>query len=930
MKLRSILRTLALDHLEAIFGFWGINRPDLDPTLGEAEQRERLLEHLYPRLQMSQYFTPAFEKLTDEEKDLVYFLTIHGGDLPRAEVLERAFRGEEARMKERTARLSDIGFVFLDLLDEEGTTDKLVGIPDPYLRYIPLPAHWQGYLGYFLQGLAGSHLKQIAQYGLGLKIESERKDYLIYCIRAELLEPEKLRQHVGRLSPAERETLRSLLDRRGVCIYRDLLDTGFQKRYDHGKAEFVNSLLSNSGLLFTAAIGDNKYNNLLMVPRDIYYIIDHGYRPDRRSLRELDTISYISRSQQPNHILDNSNNLLRDMVIFAAYINRNAVRKLSTGGIGKNDLKKIVPILSAHKTPKYAAFLALFLISRKFLVPVGNVWRLNQTFLRWLSDARQCYQNLFQFWLETSLWNEEFVDGDTKHSDTPPTGLINAPELRKLVLDNIASIPMTGWIQFEAFAENISPQVELTIPRRDGANYDRWNRSNRAILESAVGETLYWMGLVSLGHYDLKDISVIGQQPPVVGEGRWRRGRRTPRPYRPFLFQLTPLGRFILDGPYTDPGRLFQGRDDALLPPLLCEARQFSIQPNLEVITPPDLDLHTFYRLNEFCDIKAVDVMSTLVLTRDSLREGMDKGLRGEDVVQFLGEHAQQVVPETVRHLIQECSDKHGELDMAAVSGYIRVADRILLEELRSNRRIQPAIKEVVGDSLILLRENVDIRKLARELQRMGFMPRLESVSSRSADKEASFQFTVTQEELYTLLALLHYCLAVEEEIGVSLTGDKIPALLERLRPEGAGAFNITQFAESIGREFTKKFQTAYRKRLDEIQSKYKRQVSRLVSALPSETTRGTFQGPNPATKREDMLEMAEYATQQEVPVEITYSRSDREPLVEKMTPKKVVGDRIYAFSEKRQRLCSYRLDRVERIRLLGQEAPAAAVEPLD
>jgi hypothetical protein len=921
MKLRSILRILSLDHLEAIAEFWGINKPELDSIQSEAQRRDRLVEYLYPRLQMAQYFLPAFEKLADENKDLVYFLTIHGGDVPSGEVLERAFQGEEPRMKALVERLSRVGFAFLDTMAEEGISDTLVGVPDPYLRYIQLPAHWQGYLGYFLQGLAVNHLMQIAREGLGLKIETERKNYLIYRIRAELLDPTKLRQHVGRLSTAERETLRNLLDRRGVCVYRELLDTGFQKRYDHGKAEYVNSLLSTSGLLFTAAIGDNKYNNLLMVPRDIYYIMDHAYTPDRRSLRELDTISYIARSQQPTHILDNSNNLLRDVVIFAAYINRNAVRKLSTGGIGKNDLKKIVPLLSTHKSPKYAAFLALFLITRKFLVPVGNAWRVNQTFLRWLGDARQCYQDLFQFWLETNLWNEEYLEGDTKHTDAPPTGLINAPELRKLVLDNLASIPMTGWIQFDAFAENISPQVEMTIPKREGSSgYERANRSNRAILESVLGETLYWMGLVSLGLYDLKDIAVVGHQPPIVGDGRWRRGRRQPRPWRPFLFQLTSLGRFILDGAYSEPTRLFQGRDDTMLP-LLCEARHFIIQPNLELITPPDLDLNTFYRLNEFCDIKAVDVMSTLAITRDSLREGMDRGLRGEDVVQFLSEHSQQALPETVRHLIQECSDKHGELDMGAVSGYIRVSDRILLEELRSNRRIQPAIKDVVGDTVILLRDNVDVRKLARELQKMGFMPRLETAGSRATDKDATFQITISQEELYTLLAILNYCLSIEDEIGVSLTGDKIPALVERLRPEGLGAFNISQFAESIGREYTKKFQAAFRKKIEEIQSKYKRQVSRLVSALPSEPARGGFQGPNPSSKRDDMLEMAEFAAEQDAPVEITYKRSDREPLVEKVIPKKVVGDRIFAFSEKRQRLRSYRLERIVQIRLVGQEA---------
>lgn len=921
MKLKSILRNLPFDHLEAILAFWGIHQPDFAPDQEENERRDRLAEHLYPRLQMSQYFMPAFEKLGSQEKDLVYFLAIHGGDLRYGEARERVFGDDKAAMKAQIERLSHVGFVFLDDLAEEGIKETLVGVPEPYLRYIPLPAHWQGYLGYFLQGLPVVQLKQIARSGLGLKIDSVRKNYLIYRIRADLLDPAKLRRRISRLSPPERETFRNLLDRRGVCIYRDLLDTGFQKRYDHSKAEHVNSLLSQSGLLFTAAIGDNKYNNLLMIPRDIYHIVHHSYRPDHRTLRELDTISHIGRSQQPSHILDNSNNLLRDLVIFAAYVNRNTVRKLSTGGVGKNDLKKIVPILSAHKTPKYAAFLALFLINRKFLVDVSKAWRVNQTFLRWLADARQCYLDLFQFWLETNLWNEEYLNGDTKHTDTSPTGLVNTPEMRKLILDNIASIPTPSWIQFGAFAENISPQVEMSIPRREGGSgHDKWSRPNRAIFESVVGETLYWMGLVSLGLYDLKDIATIGNQPPLASDGRGQRKRRGLRSWRPFLFQLTPLGRFILDGPYTEPKKLFQGRDDTILP-LRCVAQHFVVQPNLEVITPPDLDLHTFYRLNEFCDIKAVDVMSTLVITRDSLREGMDKGLRGEDVLQFLAEHSQQEVPETVRHLIRECSDKHGELELGATSGYIRVADRILLEELRSNRRIQPAIKEVIGDNVILLRENLDVRKLARELQRLGFMPRLEMIGSREAGKDASYQFTLGQEELYTLLAVLNYCLLVEEEIGLSLTGDKIPALLERLRPEGPGAFNVLQFSESIGREFAKKFQAALRKKFEEIQAKYKRQVSRLVSVLPSEPARGMFQGPNPASEREDMLEMADFAAEQEVPIEIVYRRPNREPLVEKVVPKKIVGDRIYAFSEKRRRLRSYHLERIRQIRLLGQEA---------
>jgi predicted DNA-binding transcriptional regulator YafY len=65
---------------------------------------------------------------------------------------------------------------------------------------------------------------------------------------------------------------------------------------------------------------------------------------------------------------------------------------------------------------------------------------------------------------------------------------------------------------------------------------------------------------------------------------------------------------------------------------------------------------------------------------------------------------------------------------------------------------------------------------------------------------------------------------------------------------------------------------------------------------------------------------MADFATEQEVPVEIQYERTNRDPLVERVLPKKIAGDRIYAFSEKRKRTRSYRLERIQQIRLLGDE----------
>ena len=917
MKLKSILKMLPLETLEAIHGFWRFNEPKAKQVLdGDEARRKALIEFLYPRLQLRHSFQEVFSRLDKEEKDLVFFLAIHGGDLECAEVVERCFAGAAEPFSARVERLTQRGFVFRDTF-KAGQAVQMVGLPEPYLRYVELPSYWEGYLGSFLKDLSTPRLKAIANKGLKLRLATSKKHLLTWRIRKALTDAPFLRDCIGRLPLEQRDILQALLEKRGVSVYRDLLDQSYSLRYDHTRADHVQALSTVSGLVFTAVEGANKQNNLLMIPRDLAFIIRSGYHPDRRNLRELDTVSMPSDESQ-GLVLDNSGHLLRDLVILVAAIQKHPPRVLASGGIGRNELKKILPSLSSRKTLKYARFLALFCIRQKFLLPVSGAWTASEAFERWIEDAQGAYRDLYALWLNSTAWNEEFPEGDTVHAEPSPSNLIHATELRRLVLRNLESIPHDDWMDFDAFAEGLVPQIEVGIPGRNPAGEGPMLRHNILVLESLIAESLYWLGIVTVGVANSARLAELGSRSDESLDPLVRRGvnssAKRPKEYA-FAFKPTALGRQILSGSSADPARLFGARGPARVR-VEMEARQFTIQPNLEILAPPDLRLCDLWRLCQFCEVISVDVMSTLAITRRSVREAMDRGLDGQALLTFLESGSTSPLPETVRHLVSECSSKHGEVDMGYAGGYIHVTDRALLEEIRAHRRVRDAVQDVIDQSLIVLTPQADVARLARELRKSGYMPRVDSENVH-VTKDGAFHVRLSPEELYDLLGILKFVAAMEEELGRSVTEEKTRPLLERFQPDPSSRFNLTDFAETLCKGFLRRYHAAHKKQIEEVAGRYKRQLARLLTAGSSVEPRPAFEGPNPAVRSEDIPSLLEFAIKTESRVEIVYRHPQAGSTRDIIEPQSMAGDRVYALTDERDGRVPFLLSRIRRAKLL-------------
>ena len=940
MKLKSALRSLSTDALEDINRFWSLPLPAQE---GAQLDQDQWIEHLYPRLQNPAHFRNAFDRLSEFERHLLHFLAIHGGNLDVKELRKRCFMkprgrsdGDESapEMKEVLERMARRGFLFEerwpDPADEAKGTIRISGIPEPYLRFIELPHFWQGYLGGLLRDVPTEQLVRIATNGLALKVSSGKRDALQYAIRRALADPDLLRKYIDSLPEDQREALFLILQRRGVCLYRELLDILQERSGNLVRGESVERLLASSGLLFLATSNPTKHDNLLRVPRDVYYMITHHFVQDLRGLDSLDTINKVEANQQPKIILDNGISILRDLVIFVGYVARHGVRRLGNGGIGKNDLRKALSRLSANKTLKYAQFLAFYAVWRKFLVPTGDAWAISAGFEERLHDSRAFYIDLYTSWFESSEWNEEFVDGDCQHTDNYPANLIHIVELRKLVLDNLARIPFDTWIDGPRFIESLLAQIEVRIPHRGGkAHVDKHNRINYLVIESVLCESLHWLGLISLGLHEKTDYSQLGNRKlaepaDANGSGANGNGRLdkhfnfNPRPLLPetysFHFQINGLGRSILSASADNPSKLLDPKISIALP-FRDDMVHFTVLPNLDVVAPPDLNLAHFFKLRKFSVIRHIDVMSILAITQNSLRAGMDSGLTGEEILGFLQTSCPNGLPETVRHLIRECTNRYGEISVGYAGGFIRVDDPVLMEDLKSNKVLSTYVKDVVGRSVIILNRDADIQQVSRELHRLGFLPTVDNENVYST-QEGRLRFSLKRDDFGVLMAILQFVLAAEKAIGSTLTEDRTRPLLHALRPANHAYLNVGHFADVLCKQFEKNFDEALQRKINGIANKYRKQMRGFLAQRGAPKGAFAYPGINPATADAEIRKMLRFAADQDRTVQLRYTNASKEEIVETVRPESLDGDKLYAFSEETQSYCAYRIARILSTRL--------------
>jgi hypothetical protein len=405
--------------------------------------------------------------------------------------------------------------------------------------------------------------------------------------------------------------------------------------------------------------------------------------------------------------------------------------------------------------------------------------------------------------------------------------------------------------------------------------------------------------LVTLGLSDLQSIEELGSRSreslesfgaPGTGKGALQAGLSAS-----FCFKVSASGRHMFGEDYLETSRLSTVEKGGGAPST-GESSTLTVQPNLEIITPPGFPLDLFYRILNFSEVMNVDVMTTLSISRESLGRGMERGLRGEEIIRALVASSRREIPETVLQLVEECGSRLGDIDVGLAGGYIVASDRMHVEEMRANPRIGRYIKDVFGEKVILLRRAVELEKVTKELQKLGFMPRVAS-ESLHVTGEGLFHVTLRPEELYNLLAVLSFAEGVEEELEGTIFEDRLRSLIERLRVDGERDFNPQYYVEPLVKAFKRNFEKRLTKRRDEEKKRLKKQVNRLLTRVPKRSEPVRFKGENPTSDPSGITKLFRFAIEHETPVKIHYRRSTGEEIHEAIEPESMQGGRIYAHS---------------------------------
>jgi hypothetical protein len=535
----------------------------------------------------------------------------------------------------------------------------------------------------------------------------------------------------------------------------------------------------------------------------------------------------------------------------------------------RGDLREAGRFFAGDADPGYPDFLMLVAEWAGLVRPENGAWRLSPDGPDRLEETRDILATALSSWKATDRWNEWSADRTVSSGRSGRSEELSL--IRGEVLDGLSRCKVGAWVAYPQFYRLLAATTRTFRELSEGAasprSASRGGTTADELLRRLLTGALAWMGVVDLG------AAGAFARPLHHDAGA--------------CFRLTPLGSGLLSG-----------RPREAPPPGIptVEAAKFVIQPNLEVLGPPELPRRIHMLLCSLADVLAIDVVARFQITRDGILDALNRGWTGKEVRAFLEEHSATGVPHMVEALIAECDAKHGEIELRPASGFLTTGEPRLLDELLAQKAVADLLDRRLGPCVAAVRAGIRSEALAQVLSRQGYMPRVDADGEHAADGQ--LRISLQTSDLSELVAFLESSMAFLE----ARTGDR-PADIEHL-----------------SRRLRRSLRAAPAEQLDRLRDRYGKAFARVATAAPAADgprKLSLFDGANPADTPDGLRSLLGYAIENRLCVRLFYGAPTLPERI--VQPASDDDQMLYAFCRARRGDRVFRYDRIRRAELTAE-----------
>ena len=853
MKLRAALTAQPVPLLHSIAS-------ETDLETGDHLNKPALIDALSRHLAQPAAVKRHLSRLSAPCRDLLTHLAAEGGELPRSVAIKELGHGFEHRFTEMIESATLLGLAFQDT-QVHGNDDPLVGVPESILKSFPLPANLQNRLRALLVNYSLGQLKTFAD-DLGVKTRETRRPFLIELIRDHLSSPDELKAYLKALSEDRRDVLDFVLSESSPT------PADVESRLGEVSVRALEDLIWKTPLFVAPESSRLSHDHPLVIASDLAQILESLARAQGGRLESPPEEALNDKATAPSRIAALGDLLPRDLGTLLGLIERKRPKTLKRGGMPKGELREAGRFFKADEDPGYPDFLMLFAEDAGLLSPENGRWVLSKTGPRRLANHASLLKSLVTFWKETDRWNEWAADRASINGRKGRANELKA--LRAEVLAGLAHCPDNTWVAYNQFYRTLaklSPAFKTLTdgPAAGTVLSSRGTTADELLRRMLVG-AIAWMGLIDIGNPG------AFERPLHASEGA--------------CFKLTAAGRNVLK----------RSKEDVSFGVPSNPESRFIIQPNLEVLAPPELPVTDYVQLCGLTDLKSIDVVSHFQITREAILGALNRGFTSTRILRFLRERSATGVPDMVKFLVKDCGDKHGEIQIRLASGYVCVDIPARLDELFAQKQIAELLGERFAPTVAGIKVGARPESLAQLLTKQGYMPSFEHVDQ--SETESSHQVHLSTTDLSELVGFL--------ESAVSFLDERL----------GEKPHDITHLAQRLRRVLRRTPGESIGSRTEAHADLFERIIDQ-VRESDGSTTLAEFTGPNPASENDDIMSVVDFAIRRKLCLRLEYGAQGNGDRV--VQPTSEDEKMLYAYCRNRKGDRVFRLDRIHRVELLGE-----------